>query len=145
MLIRRVNSSNTSTTVLSLSSSNQNCTCAGNLIANNFNSSSDDKLKDDQHVAPAADAAAILAAVDVKTYSRNDLDGQKRVGFIAHDLQKVCSGHWEHIVSSSPDTDEEGVETGTQTLQVDYSRLVTVLWGVCKDLTARVASLEAQR
>jgi hypothetical protein len=49
------------------------------------------------------------------------------------------------VVSSSPDTDEEGVETGSSTLQVDYSRLVTVLWGVCKDLTSRVATLEAQR
>ena len=145
MLIRRVNSSGTSATVLTFSSTNQNVTCAGNLIANNFNSSSDTKLKDDQQVAPTADAAAILAAVNVKTYSRNDLDGQKRVGFIAQDLQQACDGYWTNIVSSSPDTDEEGVATGTSTLQVDYSRLVTVLWSVCKDLTARVATLEAQR
>ena len=144
-LIRRVNSSDASSTVLSLSGSNQNCTCSGNLIANNFNSSSDTKLKDHQQVAPTADAAAIMAAVDVKTYSRNDLDGQQRVGFIAQDLQEACDGHWTHIVSSSPDVDEEGVETGTSTLQVDYSRLVTVLWSVVKDLTARVATLEAQR
>ena len=140
-----VNSSGASARVLTCSGTNQNCTCAGNLIANNFNSSSDTKLKDDQQVAPAADAAAILAAVDVKTYSRNDLDGQKRVGFIAQELQKACDGHWTHIVSSSPDVNEEGVETGTSTLQVNYSRLVTVLWSVCKDLTARVAALEAQR
>ena len=145
MLIRRVNSSGTSATVLTLSGTNQNVTCAGNLIANNFNSSSDSKLKDDQQTAPTADAAAILAAVDVKTYSRNDLDGQKRIGFVAQDLRQVCDGHWTHIVSSNPDTDEEGMETGTSTLQVDYSRLVTVLWSVCKDLTARVATLESQR
>ena len=145
MLIRRVNSSGTSATVLTLSSTNQNVTCAGNLIANNFISSSDTKLKDDQQVAPTADASSILAAVDVKTYCRNDLDGQKRVGFIAQDLQAACDGHWTNIVSLSPDTDEEGTETGTSTLQVDYSRLVTVLWSVCKDLTARVATLEAQR
>ena len=145
MLIRRVTSSGGTSTVLNLSGNNQNCTCSGNLIAQNFNSSSDTKLKDDQQVAPTADAAAILAAVDVKTYSRNDLDGQKRVGFIAQDLQEACDGHWTHIVSSSPDVDEEGTETGTSTLQVDYSRLVTVLWSVVKDLTARVATLEAQR
>ena len=94
-MIRRVNSSGASATVLSLSSTNQNCTCAGNLIANNFNSSSDTRLKDDQQVAAAAaDAAAILDAVDVKTYSRNDLDGQKRVGFIAQEIQAATSGHW---------------------------------------------------
>ena len=81
----------------------------------------------------------------MKTYSRNDLDGQKRIGLIAQDLQQACDGHWTHIISSSPDVDEEGVETGTSTLQVDYSRLVTVLWSVVKDLTARVATLEAQR
>ena len=145
MLNRRVNSSGTRATVLTFSSTNQNVTCAGNLIANNFNSSSDTKLKDDQQVAPTADAAAILAAVDVKTYSRSELDGQKRVGFIAQELQEACDGHWIQIVSSSPDVDEEGVETGTSTLQVDYSRLVTVLWSVCKDLTAKVATLESQR
>ena len=96
-------------------------------------------------MAPVADAKAILSAVDVKTYSRNDLDGQKRVGFIAQDLQSACDGHWTHTVSSSPDVDEEGAEIGTSTLQVDYSRLTTVLWTVCQDLTARVAALEAQR
>ena len=145
LLIRRVNSSGASATVLNLSSTNQNCTCAGNHIANNFNSSSDAKLKDDQQVARTADAAAILAAVDVKTHSRNDLDHKKRIGFVAQELQQACDGHWTHIVSSSPDVDEEGVETSTSTLQIDYSRLTTVLWSVCKDLTARVATLEAQR
>ena len=91
-------------------------------------------------MALAADAAAILAAVGVKTYSRNDLDGQKRVGFIAQELQEACDGHCAHIASSSPDVDQEG----TSTLQVDYSRLVTVLWSVCEDLTARVAIQSAQ-
>ena len=96
-------------------------------------------------MARTADAAASLSQVDVKTYSRNDLDVQKRVGFIAQELQEACDGYWTHIVSSSPDVDEEGVETGTSTLQVDYSLLVTVLWRVVNDLTARVATLESQR
>ena len=96
-------------------------------------------------MAWTANAAAILAAVDVKTYSRNDLDGQMRVGFVAQELQEACDGHWIHIVSSAaPDVDDKSVKTGTSTLQVDCSRLVTVLWSVCKDLTASVAALEAQ-
>jgi hypothetical protein len=130
--------------VLSLSGTNQNVACNGNVNANNFSSSSDAKLKDDQQVAPTAAAASILAAVSEKTYSRNDLDGQKRVGFIAQEIQAACSGNWAHIVSSSPDVDV-GAETGTSTLQIDYSRITTVLWSVCQDLTARVAALEAQR
>ena len=145
LLVRRVNNSGASATVSTRSSTNQNCTCASNLIANNCNSSRDSKLRDNQQLARTADAAAILAAVDVKTYSRNDLDGQARVGFIAQELQEACDGHWTHIVSSAPDLLDEGVETGTSRLQVDFSRLVAVLWSVCKDLTARVATLEAQR
>ena len=115
------------------------------MIANSTNSSGDSKLKHNQQVARTPDAAAILEAVDVKTYSRNDLDGQMRVGFVAQDMQSACDGGWAHIVSSAADVDDEGVETDTSTLQIDYARLTIVVWSVCKDLTARVAALEAQR
>jgi hypothetical protein len=90
--------------------------------ANNFSSSSDTKLKDNQQVVRTEDAAFILNAVDVKSYNRSDLDGQARVGFIAQEMQSVRDGNWTHIVSSAPDLDDEGVETGTSTLQIDYSR-----------------------
>ena len=41
---------------------------------------------------------AIFDAVEVKTYERNDLGGQPRVGFVAQDLEAVCLGNFAHIV-----------------------------------------------
>ena len=39
-------------------------------------------------------------------------------------------------VDTTPEDDEEGL------LTLDYSRLVIVLWGVCKDLSTRLNELE---
>ena len=65
------------------------------------------------------------------------LPSEKRVGFIADEVKAAISGEgWTNIVGSKPVYDE-----GFLTL--DYSRLVCVLWTVVKDLTARVAALEA--
>ena len=67
LLFRRVSNSGSATTVLVCNSGVSTVSCNGSISANNFNSNSDTKLKDDQQVAPTADAAAILAAVPVKT------------------------------------------------------------------------------
>ena len=42
----------------------------------------------------------------------------------------------EAPVDTTPEDDEEGL------LTLDYSRLVIVLWGVCKDLSTRLNELE---
>ena len=79
----------------------------------------------------------------------------QRVGFIAQDLNAVCTNEFACIVGrlksadipadevideaqpyTTPKDDEEGL------LTVDYSRLVIVLWGVCKDLSTRLSELE---
>jgi len=75
--------------------------------------------------------------VDVKSYLRTDLQ-QRRVGFIAQDVQAAASGDWACLLGSTPSDDPE--ET---LLTLDYARLTTVLWGVVKELSARVAQLEA--
>ena len=53
-----------------------------------------------------------------------------------------------HIVGSRFDADQdadgEDLSTGQQTLTVDYSRLVTVLWTVVQDNRQRIAALEAR-
>ena len=72
----------------------------------------------------------------------NDIDGtelptERRVGFIADDVQAAIDGTgWSNIVSSKMKNNEDY-------LTLDYSRLVCVLWGHVKALTARVEALEA--
>ena len=112
-------------------------------------STSDSRLKDNQTLASLADLQAIFDAVEVKTYERNDLNMQKRVGFIAQDLESALLGHeyFEHIVGAGTITTgetEEGEPTEEAIKTVDYARLVCILWGVCKGLEKRVAILEAR-
>ena len=138
MLIRRVNSSGASATVLTFSSTNQNVVCAGS-----FSSNSDRALKDGEIPITVAEAWAILDAVDAKKYTRNDT-GEHRHGFIAQDLEAACTGNFAHIVGSTPATDNEGeeIEGAAAIKTVDYSRLVALLWTTVRDLRSRVQALE---
>ena len=106
---------------------------------------SDTRLKSNQVVVPADNLTQIFNAIETKEYDLRrgtDVDGtelptERRVGFIADDVQAAISGTgWSNIVSSKMKNDEDY-------LTLDYSRLVTVLWGHVKALTARVAALEA--
>ena len=135
MLIRRVNSSGTSVTVLSFSSSNQNVDCMGNITANNFNSSSDRALKDNETPITAAEAGGILDAVEPNKHTRNDT-GEHRHGFIAQDLEAACISNFAHIVGSTPAENSEGEELDAAAAikTVDYSRLVALLWTTVRDL-----------
>ena len=96
----------------------------------------------------------IFDAVEVTKYIRTDIEQpQPRVGFIAQHLDAVCKDEFACIVGRLPSADmptEEVNEVEEEPLlTVDYSRLVTVLWGVCKNqqlacanLQLRVAQLE---
>ena len=139
MLIRRVNSSGASATVLTFSSTNQNVVCASN-----FSSNSDRVLKDDETPLTVAEAGAILDAVEAKKYTRNDT-GERRHGFIAQDLGAHCRDpFFAHIVGEIPATDSEGEEiAGAAAIKtVDYSRLVALLWTTVRELRSRVLALE---
>ena len=137
MLIRRVNSSGASATVLTFSSTNQNVTCAGS-----FSSNSDRALKDNETPITVAEAGAIVDAVEGKKYTRLDT-GEDRHGFIAQDLEAACSDpFFAHIVGSTPATDDEGDEIAAAIKTVDYSRLVALLWTTVRDLRSRVQALE---
>ena len=59
------------------------------------------------------------------------------MGFIADEVKEAISGEaWTNIVGSKS-------VNGDEYLTLDYSRLVCVLWGTVKELSARVAALEA--
>ena len=142
MLIRRVNSSNTSVTVMTFSSSNQNVVCSGSISSN-----SDRSLKDGETPITVAEAGAIIDQVQAKRYTRKDT-GEHRHGFIAQDLEAACNDlFFSHIVGSTPATDDEGdeIEGAAALKTVDYSRLVALLWTTVRDLRSRVQALESSQ
>ena len=54
---------------------------------------------------------AIFDGVEVRTYERNDMGGQKRVGFIAQEIEAVLPESYRHIVGQgtiSRGENEEG-------------------------------------
>ena len=106
---------------------------------------SDTRLKRNQAIVPVTDLTSIFNAIETKEYDLvkgNDIDGtelptERRVGFVADDVQAAIDGTgWSNIVSSK-------IKNDVEYLTLDYSRLVCILWGHVKSLTARVAALEA--
>ena len=77
----------------------------------------------------------VFDAVDVKQYERTDIEGN-RIGFIAQDLVKVLPIEYDNIAQMS-------YTTGNPLWGLDYARLTTILWGVCKNLQSRVDALES--
>jgi hypothetical protein len=106
------------------------------ITAANYFSSSDERLKTNVQDAPPEACQQVFDAVQVKTYERTDLAG-KRIGFIAQDVQGNLPEEFANLVGTRPSED------GVPYLTLDYSRLVTVLWGVVKNLQARIEALEA--
>ena len=112
-------------------------------VTGNPGSLSDTRLKDNQEPVSLSTLVDIFDAVETKQYDLRggiDMDGQqlpseRRVGFIADEVKAALPTEWTNVVGSKPSGDEEY-------LTLDYSRLVTVLWGVVKQLSARVAVLE---
>ena len=104
---------------------------------------SDTRLKDNQEPVSLSTLVDIFDAVETKQYDLRggiDMDGQqlpseRRVGFIADEVKAAIPTEWTNVVGSKHSGDQEY-------LTLDYSRLVTVLWGVVKQLSARVAVLE---
>ena len=107
---------------------------------------SDKRLKLNQTVVPETVLTRIFDQIETTEYdlinTGTDVDGsslptERRVGFIADDVQAAIGGSdWSNIVGAKC-VNNEIYKT------LDYSRLVCVLWGHVKALTARVAALEA--
>ena len=120
------------------------CVHSDNVIGNPA-SLSDTRLKDNQQAVPLETLTSIFDAVETKEYDfrppGTDIDGaplptERRVGFIADDVKAAISGEaWANVVGSKSVHD-------TEYLTLDYSRLVVLIWGVVKELRARVKELE---
>ena len=114
----------------------QNLYVTGLAYATQWNTSSDQSIKDD---IKDIDLSPIFDNCNVKSYNRTDRpELGKRVGFIAQDIQKACTDN--NLPNTFNATMEQ--EDGTSILQLDYSRLVTVLWSKVKQLEQRIAVLE---
>jgi hypothetical protein len=123
----------TSTTISSQLNCVGNVICSGSVTATSFTSTRDEAIKVDVQNASLEDCTRTLQDVDVKTYTRTDVPGQ-RIGFIAQDMQRHLPPEFANIM---------GMQYGDRPLlALSYDRLVCVLWGAVKALTARVDASE---
>ena len=104
-----------------------------------FVSNSDISLKSNVSNVSTDECLRLIERIDPKTYTRNDLNDEKRVGFISNDFEAELSDDMRNIVGSYR-SDEGGHLTTT----LDYGRLTTVLWAVVKNLNERVKNHEAR-
>ena len=61
---------------------------------------------------------------------------QREIGFIAQHLLEKLDDNMPNLVQEIPDENFQTIYA------VDYSRLTTILWGVCKNLIRRIEILE---
>ena len=104
-----------------------------------FLSNSDRILKDDIQDLDKDICLDILENINAKTYKRNDLNNEKRVGFISNEFDDKLNDDMKNIIGSLKN--EEGEH---QTTTLDYARLPTILWSVCQNLNERIKVLEAK-
>jgi hypothetical protein len=97
---------------------------------------SDESIKTNIEDASLDDLKEMFDATEVKTYTRTDVPG-KRLGFIAQDIQKKKPKDIGNLVFMTYEEDQP-------LLALDYSRLATVLWGVCKSQQKQIDELIAK-
>lgn len=93
-----------------------------------YNTTSDARLK--TNIAPAADSASLIDALQVRQFDWLSDGSHQRYGFVAQELYAVAP----EAVSKPQDPDEM--------MAVDYSKLVPMLVKEIQSLRARVAQLE---
>jgi len=126
--------------------SSLNLVCAGTVTQN-----SDRQLKEDIRDADIQSITSVFDSVNVRTYRRNDYETTRtRIGFISQEVEAALPTEFQNIVGEYTKEEEGKDPIALKTL--DYSRLVCILWGVCKNqqaelaaLTSRVTTLEANK
>ena len=121
-------------------------TVNGAITCTSLTQTSDERVKDNVQLADLVEIQNIFNNVDVKTYERNDGFLGSRIGFIAQDFQNTIDyeSKFQNIVNP--------IFTEPPLVGLDYSRLTTILWGVCKkqqelitNLDSRVQTLETTK
>ena len=135
----------------------------GNILASgSITSSSDARFKENVVNVDASKCLAVLNALAVKSYNRNDMDGKpKRLGFIAQEVEAalniagmadvtnvVLGGKSDTWISEGPSDDptqpgaEEEITTDPSPLELDYSRLACILWPVVQQQVNEIKTLQ---
>jgi hypothetical protein len=110
--------------------------CSRTITATSFASTSDEAIKENVQDASIEDCMEIFQHVDVKTYNRKDVAGQ-RIGFVAQDIQQYLPPEFANVL---------GMQYGGDMplLSLSYDRLVCVLWAVCKSQEQRISALDGR-
>ena len=88
---------------------------------------SDASLKGNVEEVDLTDCTDMLENIDVKTYTRNDMEeGNKRLGFIAQVVKAYLPDKFDNIIGSNIITDEQG-ENSKEIMTMGYARMVCVL------------------
>ena len=103
-------------------------------------SGSDLRIKDQVENIDDDTCVNIIKAVKPKSYIRNDIsDASREIGFIAQDKKKKqLNDDMLNLVKEIPDNTHGSIYA------IDYSRLTTLLWGVCRNLIKRIEILESK-
>jgi len=107
-----------------------NIVTTGSVVAANFNTTSDKRLK--TNVADAAPSSDIVDAIQVRQYDWKDSGKHDAYGFVAQELHTV------YPAAVTPG------ETDAEIWTVDFSKLVPLLVKEIQDLKGRIAELEAK-
>jgi hypothetical protein len=116
---------------MQLNLSNNDATFGGNVTAY-----SDARLK--ENITSIGNSMEMFNQIDAKRYNWID-NGKNDIGFIAQDVK--AAGLVE-VVKEAEDRDPETGELFDTHLTLDYSRMVSVLWDVVKELKAEVEELK---
>ena len=116
---------------MQLNLSNNDATFGGNVTAY-----SDARLK--ENITSIGNSMEMFNQIDAKRYNWID-NGKNDIGFIAQDVK--AAGLVE-VVKEAEDRDPETGELFDTHLTLDYSRMVSVLWDVVKELKAEVDELK---
>jgi nucleotidyltransferase/DNA polymerase involved in DNA repair len=105
--------------------------------ASNYITTIDQRIKENVHEASLDECLRLIHAVHPKTYTRLDMGGAPRIGYIAQDFDRELTGGYRCIMGASEDENRP-------LLAMDYSRIVPVLHGALLALMARVEVLESR-
>jgi hypothetical protein len=111
---------------------------SGSLVASNFPSSSDARLKTEVEPASLDECTRLVKAVTPCTYKRIDMAGNPaRCGYIAQQWDRELTGGYRCIMGASED------ENGPL-LAIDYSRIVPILHAALLSALKRIEALESR-
>ena len=91
-------------------------------------------MKTEMAEADVAELKQLFDSVEAKQYKRPDMNEDLRLGFASNDFS---GAKWKNLTGTARCSD------GTEMVTLDYSRLTSVLWGVCKGFQARLDEVEA--